>query len=728
MIGASGAISGVLGAYIVLFPHSRVLTIVPIVFFIQLLEVPAIVLLGLWFLMQLLSGVGSLGARADVGGVAFWAHVAGFVAGLRLRLRVQAARAAEGRVVGRRPVTSGTTARALGRSGVRMAVGIGAAVCTVAAIAVPLARQAGPAPNPGRTQFERLCARCHGADGRGGEMGPGIVARLALRNDAELSALIRDGLPAKGMPGHPLPDADLRHARRLRPDASAGPRRACPREPDDGRRQHADRRRPQSHRDRRAAARRRRRPAPAAPRRRDVAARHLADRLADLSRRSRRQSLQPARSDRTARPSRGWRRPGCSAARRRQSAGDAGRRRRRDVRHQRQRVLRARRRHPAGASGTTSGRAPRAWPATPPRASTAAWRSTGDRLFMVTDHAHLIALNRFTGDLLWETPMADWRQNYGATSAPLVVGNLVVSGISGGDEGVRGFLAAYDRASGKEVWRFWTVPAPRRAGVRDVGARHVDSRTAAPPRGSPARTIPICRRSTGRPATRAPTTTAPSAQGDNLYSDSILALDPATGRLKWHFQYTPHDLWDWDAQQPPVLVDADLGRAAAQAAAARQPQRLLLRARSHQRRAAAGQAVREEADVGPRDRRRRPAGAQPGPDADRRGPHGVPRGRGRHQLVLDGVQPVDRPLLRAGAREVHRLRAHAGGVARRRVVLRRDDAAGAGEPRPEGAARDRRPDRRDRVGAAADRPGDRRGAARSRRPAASSSSARTAAR
>ena len=82
MIGASGAISGVLGAYLVLFPHSRVQTIVPIVFFIQLLEVPAIVLLGLWFLMQLLSGVGSLGARSDVGGVAFWAHVAGFVAGL----------------------------------------------------------------------------------------------------------------------------------------------------------------------------------------------------------------------------------------------------------------------------------------------------------------------------------------------------------------------------------------------------------------------------------------------------------------------------------------------------------------------------------------------------------------------------------------------------------------------------------------------------------------------
>ena len=82
----------------------------------------------------------------------------------------------------------------------------------------------------------------------------------------------------------------------------------------------------------------------------------------------------------------------------------------------------------------------------------------GDRVFMVTDHAHLIALNRFTGALLWETEMADWRQNYNATGAPLPVGNLVVTGTSGGDEGVRGFVAAFDQATGKEVWRFWTVP------------------------------------------------------------------------------------------------------------------------------------------------------------------------------------------------------------------------------------------------------------------------------
>src|SRR5439155_9705558 len=82
----------------------------------------------------------------------------------------------------------------------------------------------------------------------------------------------------------------------------------------------------------------------------------------------------------------------------------------------------------------------------------------GDRVFMVTDHAHVIALNRATGAVLWETEMADWRQNYNATVAPLPVGNLVVVGTSGGDEGVRGFLAAFDQVTGKEVWRWWTTP------------------------------------------------------------------------------------------------------------------------------------------------------------------------------------------------------------------------------------------------------------------------------
>ncbi|HEY3938566.1 MAG TPA: PQQ-binding-like beta-propeller repeat protein, partial [Bryobacteraceae bacterium] len=91
-----------------------------------------------------------------------------------------------------------------------------------------------------------------------------------------------------------------------------------------------------------------------------------------------------------------------------------------------------------------------------------AW--AGNRLFMVTDNAHLLALNRFTGDVEWETVMADWKQNYDSTSAPLIVGDYVISGTAGGEEGARGFVAAFDQATGKEVWRFWTVPKPGEPG------------------------------------------------------------------------------------------------------------------------------------------------------------------------------------------------------------------------------------------------------------------------
>jgi alcohol dehydrogenase (cytochrome c) len=82
----------------------------------------------------------------------------------------------------------------------------------------------------------------------------------------------------------------------------------------------------------------------------------------------------------------------------------------------------------------------------------------GDRVFMVTDHAHLIALNRATGELLWDVEMADYREHYGATSAPLVVNDLVISGTSGGDEGARGFIDAYKASTGERAWRFWTMP------------------------------------------------------------------------------------------------------------------------------------------------------------------------------------------------------------------------------------------------------------------------------
>jgi alcohol dehydrogenase (cytochrome c) len=178
---------------------------------------------------------------------------------------------------------------------------------------------------------------------------------------------------------------------------------------------------------------------------------------------------------------------------------------------------------------------------------------TGRRLFMVTDHAHVLALDRFTGALLWETEMADFRQNYGATAAPLAAGDLVISGVSGGDEGVRGFVAAFDQTSGKEVWRFWTVPKPGEPGSETWRGAAIEHGCAATwLTGTLDPELGTLFWPTGNPC---PDYNGDERAGDNLYSDSILALDVKTGKLKWHYQYTPHDLWDWDAQQPPVLVD-----------------------------------------------------------------------------------------------------------------------------------------------------------------------------
>ena len=104
----------------------------------------------------------------------------------------------------------------------------------------------------------------------------------------------------------------------------------------------------------------------------------------------------------------------------------------------------------------------------------------GDRVFMETDDAHVIALNRWTGALLWDAPLADWRDNYSASSAPLTAGNLVISGVAGGEHGANGFVAAYDQETGKEVWRFWTVPKPGEPGSETWrGTGPADHRGAA---------------------------------------------------------------------------------------------------------------------------------------------------------------------------------------------------------------------------------------------------------
>ena len=179
----------------------------------------------------------------------------------------------------------------------------------------------------------------------------------------------------------------------------------------------------------------------------------------------------------------------------------------------------------------------------------------GDRVFMVTDNAHLIALHRLSGQLLWDVEMADSRQNYGATSAPLVVNDLVISGVSGGDEGIRGFVDAYKASTGEHVWRFWTVPEAGEPGSETWSGRAIEHGCAATwLTGTFDPEAKLLYWPTGNPC---PDYNGDERKGDNLYSSSILALDPSTGKLKWHYQFTPHDLHDWDATETPLLVDAE---------------------------------------------------------------------------------------------------------------------------------------------------------------------------
>ena len=177
----------------------------------------------------------------------------------------------------------------------------------------------------------------------------------------------------------------------------------------------------------------------------------------------------------------------------------------------------------------------------------------GDRVFLQTDNAHLIALHRLSGQLLWDVEMADSRQHYGATGAPLAVNDLVIAGVSGGDAGVRGFLDAYRPATGERAWRFWTVPAPGEPGSETWGGKAITHGCAATwLTGTYDPDARLLYWPTGNPC---PDYNGAERTGDNLFSNSILALNPDTGRLQWHFQFTPHDLNDWDATETPILVD-----------------------------------------------------------------------------------------------------------------------------------------------------------------------------
>jgi len=178
-----------------------------------------------------------------------------------------------------------------------------------------------------------------------------------------------------------------------------------------------------------------------------------------------------------------------------------------------------------------------------------------DKVFFVTDNAHLLALGRADGKLLWETPMAPDPEGriYGGTMAPLIVDDLIVAGVAGADEGIRGFVAAFKPDSGALAWRHWTVPRAGEPGIETwQGKEPLAGGGSTWLTGSYDASSDTLYWPTGNPWPDSNDTDRP---GDNLYTNCVLALNPKTGDLKWYYQFTPHDVRDRDATEPNVLVD-----------------------------------------------------------------------------------------------------------------------------------------------------------------------------
>ena len=179
----------------------------------------------------------------------------------------------------------------------------------------------------------------------------------------------------------------------------------------------------------------------------------------------------------------------------------------------------------------------------------------GETLFMSTLDAHLVAIDARTGNVLWDSEVADYEAGYSKTAAPLIVKDKVVTGIAGGEFGIRGFIDAYDPATGELEWRTYAIPGPGEPGNDSWSGDSWKTGGAATwITGSYDPDLNLIYWGTGNPG---PDWNGDVRLGDNLYSDSALALDGDTGEIAWHFQFTPHDVHDYDSIQVPILADIE---------------------------------------------------------------------------------------------------------------------------------------------------------------------------
>ncbi len=182
----------------------------------------------------------------------------------------------------------------------------------------------------------------------------------------------------------------------------------------------------------------------------------------------------------------------------------------------------------------------------------------GNTLFLGTLDAHLVALDIKTGAVIWDVEIGDYKQGYSITSAPLAYKNMVVTGVAGGEFGARGFVSARDAATGKEIWRFDTIP-----GLGQPGSETWADKDALKTGGGPTwltgtfdPDANVLFWPVGNPS---PNYEGDSRHGDNLFTNCVVALDADHGALRWYFQFTPHDQHDWDATEILISFDKEVG-------------------------------------------------------------------------------------------------------------------------------------------------------------------------